>query len=217
MGISVLGIRLFYIDGPLVKRSRRRPLTPQTGVRFSHGSPRRNGLHSIQKAQPNGWAFLIPFRHSSLSPQNFARQTFAGAPLPGENERPGRMDYIPFKKPSRMAGLFSYHFVIPPYPHKTLQGKLLRGPAAGGKRTPRQNRLHSIQKLRQMTGLFSYHFVIPPYPRKTLQGKLLRGPCCRENERPGRMNCILFKELSYFAGLFLFIRPSRAERIKPGL
>ncbi|WP_373209676.1 hypothetical protein, partial [Allofournierella massiliensis] len=66
-------------------------------------------------------AFLIPFRHSSFSPQNFARQTFAGAPLPGENER------------------------------------------------------------------------------------------------PGRMNCILFKEFSYFAGLFLFIRPSRAERIKPGL
>ena len=26
--------------GPLVKRSRRRPLTPQTGVRFSHGSPK---------------------------------------------------------------------------------------------------------------------------------------------------------------------------------
>ena len=84
-------------------------------------TPRQNGLHSIQKAQPFGWAFLIPFRHSSFSPQNFARQTFAGAPLPGENER------------------------------------------------------------------------------------------------PGRMNCILFKELSYFAGLFLFIRPSRAERIKPGL
>ena len=38
------------------------------------------------------------------------------------------MDYIPFKKPSHSAGLFSYHFVIPPFPHKTLQGKLLRGP-----------------------------------------------------------------------------------------
>ena len=50
---------LYFPHGPLVKRSRRRPLTPQTGVRFSHGSPRRNGLHSIQKAQPNGWAFLI--------------------------------------------------------------------------------------------------------------------------------------------------------------
>ena len=88
MSILAFGIRLFYIDGPLVKRSRRRPLTPQTGVRFSHGSPRRNGLHSIQKAQPFGWAFLIPFRHSSLSPQNFAWQTFAGAPLPEANGTP---------------------------------------------------------------------------------------------------------------------------------
>ena len=42
------------------------------------------------------------------------------------------MDYISFKKPSRMAGLFSYHFVIPPFPHKTLQGKLLRGPCCRG-------------------------------------------------------------------------------------
>ena len=137
------------------------------------------------------------------------------------------MDYIPFKKPSHSAGLFSYHFVIPPFPHKTLQGKLLRGPccrenerpgrmdcipfknsgkwlgfshtissflliptklckanfcggpAAGGKRTPRQDELHSIQKLRQMTGLFLYHFVIPPFPHKTLRGKLLRGSRCR--------------------------------------
>ena len=88
MSIPAFGIRLFYIDGPLVKRSRRRPLTPQTGVRFSHGSPRRNGLHSIQKAQPFGWAFLIPFRHSSLSPQNFAWQTFAGAPPPEANGTP---------------------------------------------------------------------------------------------------------------------------------
>ena len=43
------------------------------------------------------------------------------------------MDYIPFKKPSHSAGLFSYHFVIPPFPHKTLQGKLLRGPRCRGK------------------------------------------------------------------------------------
>ena len=26
-------------NGPLVKRLRRRPLTPETGVRFPHGSP----------------------------------------------------------------------------------------------------------------------------------------------------------------------------------
>ena len=179
MGISALGIRLFYIDGPLVKRSRRRPLTPQTGVRFSHGSPRRNGLHSIQKAQPFGWAFLIPFRHSSFSPQNFARQTFAGAPLPGENERPGRMDCIPFKNSGKWLG-FSHtisSFLL--IPTKLCKANFCGGPAAGGKRTPRQDELHSIQKLRQMTGLFSYHFVIPPFPHKTLRGKLLRGSRCR--------------------------------------
>ena len=47
--------------------------------------PRRNGLRSIQKAQPKGWAFLIPLRHSSFSPRNFASQIFAGAlaALPG--------------------------------------------------------------------------------------------------------------------------------------
>ena len=110
--------------GPLVKRSRRRPLTPQTGVRFSHGSPRRNGLHSIQKAQPFGWAFLIPFRHSSLTPQNFARQTFAGAPLPGENERPGRMDCILFKELSYFAGLF---LVYPAKQSRTNKTRSLTG------------------------------------------------------------------------------------------
>ena len=48
-------------------------------------APRRNGLCSIQKAQPVGWAFLIPLRHSSFSPRNFASQIFAGAlaALPG--------------------------------------------------------------------------------------------------------------------------------------
>ena len=48
-------------------------------------APRRNGLRSIQKAQPKGWAFLIPLRHSSFSPRNFASQIFAGAlaALPG--------------------------------------------------------------------------------------------------------------------------------------
>ena len=30
----------FIFSGPLVKRSRRWPLTPKTGVRFSYGSPR---------------------------------------------------------------------------------------------------------------------------------------------------------------------------------
>ena len=38
------------------------------------------------------------------------------------------MDFAPFKKPSRLAGLFSYRSVIPPSPHKTLLRKFLRGP-----------------------------------------------------------------------------------------
>ena len=133
MGISALGIRLFYIDGPLVKRSRRRPLTPQTGVRFSHGSPRRNGLHSIQKAQPFGWAFLIPFRHSSFSPQNFARQTFAGALLQGENERPGRMDCIPFKNSDNWLGFFHTISSFLLFPIKLCKANFCGGPAAGKK------------------------------------------------------------------------------------
>ena len=42
------------------------------------------------------------------------------------------MDYAPFKKPSRLAGLFSYRSVIPPSPHKTLRCKLSWGPRSTG-------------------------------------------------------------------------------------
>ena len=52
-------------------------------------APRRNGLRSIQKAQPFGWAFLIPLRHSSFSPQNFAVQTFVGTPPYGPRRGAG--------------------------------------------------------------------------------------------------------------------------------
>ena len=108
---------------------------------FHHANARRNGLRSIQKAQPVGWAFLIPLRHSSFSPQNFAMQTFAGAPPYGLRKGVGvnfitqthvGMDYAPFKKPSRLAGLFSYRSVIPPFPHKTLLCKLSWGPRPTG-------------------------------------------------------------------------------------
>ena len=51
--------------------------------------PRRNGLRSIQKAQPFGWAFLIPLRHSYFSPQNFAVQIFVGAPPRGPRRGAG--------------------------------------------------------------------------------------------------------------------------------
>ena len=44
--------------------------------------PGGTALRSIQKAQPFDWAFLIPLRHSSFSPQNFAAQTFAGPRRP---------------------------------------------------------------------------------------------------------------------------------------
>ena len=100
-------------------------------------APRRNGLRSIQKAQPKGWAFLIPLRHSSFSPRNFASQIFAGAlaALPGgkrascvslaatfftKNHRalillllaspPCRATThcAPFRKPGRLAGLSLY-------------------------------------------------------------------------------------------------------------
>ena len=71
-------------------------------------APRRNGLCSIQKAQPVGRAFLIPLRHSSFSPQNFAAQTFAGAPPYG---------------PRRKAGI---HFITPTQPLKPL-GKAIPG------------------------------------------------------------------------------------------
>ena len=92
-------------------------------------APRRNGLCSIQKAQPFGWAFLIPLRQSSFSPQNFAAQTFAGAPAahPGGKVQAAYrlrqvsppiggwyMNCAPCKKPGRLAGLFSYRSGICP-------------------------------------------------------------------------------------------------------
>ena len=78
------------------------------GYLFCSTNPRRNGLCSIQKAQPVGRAFLIPLRHSSFSPQNFAAQTFAGAPPYG---------------PRRKAGI---HFITPTQPLKPL-GKAIPG------------------------------------------------------------------------------------------
>ena len=66
-------------------------LRAQKGSRcqFHHANSRRNGLRSIQKAQPFGWAFLIPLRHSSFSPQNFAVQTFVGTPPYGPRRGAG--------------------------------------------------------------------------------------------------------------------------------
>ena len=41
-------VRSSDIDGPLVKRLRRRPLTPQTWVRFPHGSPKIKGFSGVK-------------------------------------------------------------------------------------------------------------------------------------------------------------------------
>ena len=82
-------------------------------VRPPPPAPRLNGLCSIQKAQPVGWAFLIPFCHSSFSPTygprrradiNFITQTHI------------EMDYAPSKKPSCLAGLFLYYCGISFFP-----------------------------------------------------------------------------------------------------
>lgn len=48
-------------------------------------APGRNGLRSIPKAQPVGWAFLMPLCHLFFFPQNFFMQTFA--PLPAKKGR----------------------------------------------------------------------------------------------------------------------------------
>ena len=71
------------------------------------------------------------------------------------------MDYAPFKKPSQLAGLFSYRSVIPPSPHKTLLHKLSRGPAA----------LCSIQSARP----FGRAFLVPPAQNHQIQKPL---PLC---------------------------------------
>ena len=87
------------------------------------------------------------------------------------------MDYIPFKKPSHLAGLFSYHFVIPPFPHKTLQGKFLRGP-----RCREEDELFFISFVVQFSGYFPditgvNGGEVPPVPIPNTEVKL----CCAED------------------------------------
>jgi len=60
----------------------RRPLFPRTLLLLLC-------LFRQSEAQPAGWAFLIPLRHSSFSPQSFAAQTFAGAPPYGLMRKAG--------------------------------------------------------------------------------------------------------------------------------
>ena len=91
------------------------------------------------------------------SPENPAAQVFPGAPPPCR----AAPHCAPFKKPSRLTGLFSYRSVIPPSPHKTLLHKLSRGPAA----------LCSIQSARP----FGRAFLVPPAQNHQIQKPL---PLC---------------------------------------
>ena len=124
------------------------------------------------KTQANGWAFLILFRHSSLSPQNFARQTFVGASLPGENERPGRMDCIPFKNSAKWLG-FSH--IISSFllnPTKLCKANFCGGPAAGGNERPGRMNCILFKELSYFAGLF---LVYPAKQSRTNKTRSLTG------------------------------------------
>ena len=179
MGISALGIRLFYIDGPLVKRSRRRPLTPQTGVRFSHGSPRRNGLHSIQKAQPFGWAFLIPFRHSSFPHKTLQGKLLRGPRCRGKNERPGRMDCIPFKNSGKWLGFFHTISSFLFFPTKLCKANFCGAPLPGETNAPAEwTAFHSKAQANDWAFLIPFrHSSLTPqnFAKQTFVGTTLPG------------------------------------------
>ena len=108
------------------------------------------------------------------------------------------MDYAPFKKPSRLAGLFSYRSVIPPFPHKTLLCKLSWGPRPTGqggeqasissrKRTSEWTALHSKSPAERL----GFSHTAPSFlllPAKLCFANFRRGP-----GRPaGRQTCKLY-------------------------
>ena len=110
------------------------------------------------------------------------------------------MDYIPFKKPSHSAGLFSYHFVIPPFPTKLCKANFCGGPAAGGNERPGRMDCIPFKNSGKWLGFFhtiSSFLLIPKYfARQTFAGAPLPG----ENEHPGRMDCIPFKNSDKWLG-----------------
>ena len=60
------------------------------------------------------------------------------------------MDFAPFKKPSRLAGLFSYRSVIPPSPHEILLAQIFMG----GPGRPVGGKVQAAYRLRRV---FSFH------------------------------------------------------------
>lgn len=108
------------------------------------------------------------------------------------------MDFAPFKKPSRLAGLFSYRSVIPPSPHETLLRKFSWGP-----RPP--CRAANVQAVYRLRRLFCKshrraHFAAAPSPRETLLRKFSQGPWppCR-----AAAHCAPFRKPGRLAGLSL--------------
>ena len=72
-------------NGPLVKRLRRRPLTPQTWVRFPYGSPLKNKLRTVHfrltpKVHLSFVYFFVPNR------KRFAGLRFGSRPSGGRVE-----------------------------------------------------------------------------------------------------------------------------------
>ena len=118
--------------------------------------------HSAAPSRPKsrricgGWPRNAP-AGAVASPENPAARVFPGTPPPCR----AATHCAPFKKPSRLTGLFSYRSVIPPSPHKTLLHKLSRGPAA----------LCSIQSARP----FGRAFLVPPAQNHQIQKPL---PLC---------------------------------------
>ena len=59
--------------GPLVKRLRHRPLTPVTGVRFPHGSPKESNEITIE-SNPRGKILPRCGRNAAKRQRGFARE-----------------------------------------------------------------------------------------------------------------------------------------------
>ena len=97
------------------------------------------------------------------------------------------MDYAPFKKPSRLAGLFSYRSVIPPFPHKTLLCKLSWGPRPTGQGGERYQFHHANSRRRKLC-IACGDFLVKVTGALTSLRLLLPAKLCYANFRrgPGR-------------------------------
>ena len=97
------------------------------------------------------------------------------------------------------------------FPTKLCKANFCGGPAAGKTNAPAEwTTFHSKSPAIRL----GFSHIISSFllnPTKLCKANFCGGPAAGGNERPGRMNCILFKELSYFAGLFL-VYPAKQSR-----